>query len=268
MFFVHPLSGVLMIENLSSEPIVVRSSFGATDIRLTEDTPTCILFEEENHIVMGDMKFMLEIPTRNDRDTQHVQQAVGELLHARYGALYLPFCRPLAAARRLEGDILVHSKILADEKMAEFWGVHRLTGDPVSLYRYSSGRCDTSRIQAMIQFYNVLSKLKTPATGIIEPMRSWCSHSALHPPCCLQPPLERFQNKDSVWFCGPLVRYNFATVDWTTIQPVDKLAFLHQTLMGVMITHDTGFCHGNIRLQNLALTPEGRQRQPTGNPKL
>ncbi|KAK3996020.1 putative serine threonine protein kinase [Cladorrhinum sp. PSN332] len=258
----HPESGVLVLRNVCSKPIIYQNGDAdGEDLTIyggVKGRDSCVLFRERNCLQFGDYHFVLEFnldPLSHDRFREQ-RDAILSFSHARPS-------RHLALVPTEDHlrcwDIRIHHLLSYGAHGSQIYcGVQLHTGKPVAVKKMRYKRDSQHRIRKELEVASLFSDDHPGVHGLIS---SWCEHGD-SPPCRLDK-CESKEDHEDVYYSMPLAEYDFESMPWAKLDFVERLSHFHQTLSGLVKLHEKDIYHGRIRPNSLLIMPDTTSTQPT-----
>ncbi|KAK4169449.1 putative serine threonine protein kinase [Cladorrhinum sp. PSN259] len=254
VLFFHPESGVLVLRNACSKPIIYQyGDADGEDLTIyggVKGRDSCVLFRVRNCLQFGDYHFVLEFnldPLNHDRFREQ-RNAILSLSNAR-PSQHLALV-PTEDHLRC-WDIRIHHLLYYGEHGSQIYcGVQLHTGKPVAVKKMRYKRDSQDRIRNEIRVASLFSDSHPGVHGLIS---SWCEHGD-SPPCRLDQ-CESSEDHEDVYYSMPLAEYDFDSMPWAELDFVQRLSYFHQTLAGLIKLHERDIYHGRIRPNSLLIMP-------------
>ncbi|KAK4231492.1 putative serine threonine protein kinase [Podospora fimiseda] len=255
VLFFHPESGVLVLRNVCSKPIIYQNGDAdGEDLTIyggVKGRDSCVLFRERNCLQFGDYHFVLEFnldPLNHDRFREQ-RDAILSFSHGRPS-------RHLALVPTEEHircwDIRIHHLLSYGAHGSQVYcGVQLHTGKPVAVKKMRYKRDSQHRIRKELEVASLFSDSDSGVHGLIA---SWCEHGD-SPPCRLDKCVSKEDHED-VYYSMPLAEYDFESMPWAQLDFVERLGYFYQTLSGLIKLHKKEIYHGRIRPISLLIMPE------------
>jgi hypothetical protein len=244
VLYFHPKSGMLMLRNTRSKPIIYRhGQVTGEDLELVRGS--CVLFRERNYLRFGEYEFVVAF---NLDKRQHAKFKIHRdyvtFLHNEnaYGNYTRP-SRHLALVPAQKhytlGSVRIHNKLLKGLHSDLYSGVHLHTGQPVAVKKMRYTATTMSWFQREIQAADTFRGSCEHVLGMLD---RWRMHNGTACKVSCEAP----EHQDE-YYSLPLAEYDFETMPWTKIKFPGRLGYMYQTLIGLGKLHEKKITHGRIR---------------------
>lgn len=213
---------------------------------------TCVLRRERNYLHFGPYRFLFKFVTQTrqnfDRFTAHMNQVIKSDFHEFVPSRLFNFIPMPSPYHETSWNILFHHKILTTNIIT---GVDIHTGQPVAVKKLLNKEASKTRQHVVERLKTAIQSRDAQGNGILEIIDIWCSHQT-SPPCLFDVSnTEMLDECEYTFYSMPLAGYNFLNLPWTKLDADTRLAYFHQTLLGLSALHEQGLVHGNIRPSSL-----------------
>ncbi|KAH6605372.1 hypothetical protein Trco_007079 [Trichoderma cornu-damae] len=260
----HPSSGVLMLQTFCDRPIVYeRGDVHDQDLTLGLDEwgngKTCVLRRERNYLRFGPYRFLLEFvaQTRGNYDmfTAHLNEHINGEFHGLNPSRLFNFIPMPSPYHKTLWNVWLHHRIPTTGITA---GVNIHTGRPVAVKKVWNKDVARTRRRVIDRLQMALQYRDSRDGGILGIVDIWCDHQT-SPPCLFNThDKEMVDECRHTFYSMPLASYNFLDLPWTKVANNIRLAYLHQTLLGLANLHRQGLVHGNIRPGSLLVLGDAK----------
>lgn len=258
VFYFHPDSGMLILRNVRSKPIIyLGGCVDGADLTLRGGvgSGSCVLFRERNYLRFGDYEFVLGFNLNlKHYEKFRAQRDLLIFLHNR--GIHDGQIRPsqhLAPVPTQEhytnGHVRVHRKLWEGKHRDLYCGVHLHTGKAIAIKKLRFAKGMLSRVRNEMRVANLFKGSCEHVLGLHD---RWRAHCTLSP--CRVDECKLAEHQDE-YYSLPLAEYDFETMPWTELDFDGRLGYFHQTLLGLGKLHDKDVMHGRIRPRCLMILP-------------
>ncbi|EHK48510.1 uncharacterized protein TrAtP1_009733 [Trichoderma atroviride] len=253
----HPTSGVLRLMTVCDRPVIYeQGDMHDNDLTLRLDewgkAMTCVLRRERNYLRFGPYRFLFNFVTQTrqnfDRFTTHMNEVIKSDFHGLNPSRLFNFIPMPSPYHETSWNIWLHHKIPTTNVIT---GVDIHTGQPVAVKKLLNKEASKTRQYVVERLKMALQSRDAQDSGILGIIDIWCSHQT-SPPCLFDASnTEMLDECQYTFYSMPLAGYSFLNFPWTKLEADTRLAYFHQTLLGLSALHEQGLVHGNIRPSSL-----------------
>lgn len=258
VLYLHPKSGALVLRGVGEKkPIIyLRDDDDGYDI-FVNGSNSCLLYRQSNRLQFGNYCFVLNFTLdAKDQETFRVQRDNDFIRSQEVSGAYHPPSQHLdlvpSPTHWTCRDVRIHRRL----SQGPYWSVYSgvclyapHVGDPVAVKKLRFTKQTQHLVRNELQIASMFGGSNCKSQNVLGMIERWCEHN-VSPPCRLATTGE----SEDVYYSTQLPEHDFESMPWAKLDLDDRLAYFHQTLLGLSEMHNKGIIHGGISPSSLVVS--------------
>jgi hypothetical protein len=271
-FYLHPRSGVLMLEGLSDKvtyyasphPDGERTAISADCTAGRGRKRASAMYQRRNILQIGEYKFELTYAHVTSPQFWPVKKELHAAALAAMGGGVSRHLDLIPAQLAPIAGFAVHKTLQLDGYRSAHAGVDIDSGDPrlLTVLARQNYKTDQYARDELRNGYAFPADLSHGTLGIID---SACSHGC-SPSCLAANASTPWVPEEEVYYTTALPETRWDQVDFSQVPPEQLLSWFAQTLRNLATLHGMGRTHGHIQPSSILLVSEAMLSSPAAPP--